>query len=552
MHCMKKTTQILIYSFSHILLFAGVIFAVGTIRNQPMPLPVQKTPLQPVAIHSQSSASNEKQPTQLTKSVPINNPAPRQTAPTYSEVKQSVTKEIEYHILATPNDPGYASDWTLTKINAPAAWNISTGNGQTVVAVIDTGFALAHEELSDRWSTNANEIGMTKSGDFCWSGVSVDKKTNNCDDDNNGYTDDWRGWNFINDDNNPQAGRLSKNGTGVKHGSEVAGLVGAASNNGVGITSLAWNTKILPLQALDDDGSGYTSSVTAAIYYAISNGANVINLSLGAYTEDTALKTAIRSAVNQGVVVVAAAGNCGDGTSSECSGVPVGTVAYPAAYSDVITVGATTQTDQRAGYSSYGPAVDVVAPGYNVPMSTSWSISNPTSSYATNLYGTSFSSPMVASLAALIKSIRPSTSVADVTALINATATKPSTMAGVLYTPEFGHGIINAGSALTIASMLNASSTTPTLLQAGSYKSEHTTFSNDTISSGCQAGAGSVCTVELSGSSGYKRYLPYSLLSGSGNIGWTWSTNMLESALWEIRARQGDKISSTPYLLLKK
>lgn len=548
---MKQTTKILLNSAFHFFLYTGVIFFVGS-THQSAPIHPEKPFNQPKPTINKVVTNSPKTSIQLANVAPKKSSETRLSSPTFAEVKASVQKEVEYHMFATPNDPNYAGDWTLAKINAPTAWNISTGNGQTVVAVIDTGFALDHEDLSDRWNINSNETGMTKQDDRCWTGTSIDKKVNNCDDDNNGYIDDWQGWNFIFDDNNPQTGRQNNTGSGVRHASEVSGIIGSRTNNGVGIASLSWNTKIMPLQALDDNGSGYTSSVVAAVYYAIDNGANVINLSLGAYTDDSSLKTAIRMAISQNIVVVAAAGNCGDGNSSECSGVPAGTVAYPAAYSDVIAVGASTQSDQRASYSSYGQAVDVVAPGDNVPMSTGWSISNQTSSYATNLYGTSFAAPFVSSLAALIKSIRPSTSVADVTAIINATATKPASMNGILYTPELGHGIIDAGAALTVATLLNSTSNTPTLLQAGSYRSEHTTSTNDIVSSGCLAAPGSVCTIELTSSNSYKRYLPYSLLPGSGGIGWTWSTNMLESANWEIRSRQGEKTSTTPYLLLKK
>ncbi len=251
-------------------------------------------------------------------------------------------------------------------------------------------------------------------------------------------------------------------------------------------------------------------------------------------------------------VIVAAAGNCGEGgTGDECLSVPVGTIAYPAAYPDVIAVGATTSSDQRASFGSYGPSLDVSAPGYAVPSSTSWSAGNPTSLYSGVLYGTSFASPQVASLAALIKSIRPSTSVADVTALIDATATKSAGMNGLFYSTQFGHGIINAAAALSIASTLNNSTISiPTLLQAGSSISEHATSANTSIGSGCQISDGA-CTIQMINTAGYKRFLPYSLISG-GSAGWSWSSDSLDSDNWEIRARSGESISPTPYYLLKK
>lgn len=547
---MNKKTKIVISSLSQLCLYVGAIVLVGSLNLQGQKLtPPARDEISekdtPVLFATKSNTVH-------THTDKTSKTSAKDTPRNYQTIKESVTKEVQYRMFSTPNDPNYSNDWALSKISASTAWSLSTGNGQTIVAVIDGGYALNHEELVSQWHTNSGEIGTTEPGDICWSGTSQNKATNNCDDDSNGYKDDWRGWNFILEDNSPQTGRENSGGDGVRHGSQVAGIVGALSNNGIGIASLAWNTKIMPLQALDDNGSGYTSTVASAIYYAVDNGADVINMSLGAYESDVYLQAAIDYAIDNDVVVVAASGNCGDSSSLDCLGVSADTVAYPAAYPNVIAVGASTQSDTRASFSSYGQALDVVAPGYNVPRSTSWTISNQSSAYATNLSGTSFAAPFVSSLASLIKSIRPATSVNDVVALINATTSKPEAMSGNLYTNQFGHGIINAGSALIIASSLNASSSTPELLQAGSYRSEHTTYSNDTISSGCQVASGNVCTIELLGSNGFKRYLPYTMLSGSGSAGWSWSSNMLDSALWEIRARQGENTSTTPYSLLKK
>ncbi len=536
------------------LLLGAVVFAVQVLKPPFMPSP---TPKIVITSNPQKSVDQNKS---TVKSATLQNTQPQQSvskvaslSPKYDDIKESVNREYMYRMFTTPNDPSYTSDWTMAKVNAPAAWDVSTGNGQTVVAVIDSGFALAHEELSSNWYTNAAEMGTTQNGDHCWTGASAGKQTNNCDDDANGYVDDWRGWSFILGDNNPQTGRENPTGQGIRHGSQVAGLAGAVSNNGVGIASLAWNTKIMPLQALDDDGTGYTSDVTAAVFYAVDNGAQVINLSLGSYANDPAMKNAINYAAAHNVVIVAAAGNCGDGGGAECVGVPVGTIAYPAAYPNAISVGATTATDQRASFSSYGSALDVVAPGYNVPMSTSWSASNQTALYATGLYGTSFSSPIVASLVALIKSIRPTTSIGDILALIDATATKPSGMGGLPFTPQFGHGIINAGSALSIASTLNgAGSGAPTLLQAGTSISEHVAMSNTSLGSGCITAVGSVCTVQMTSDDGHIRFLPYTIVPVGGQVGWTWSSDMLDQTNWEIRARTGSTVSSTPYSLLRK
>lgn len=546
---MKQTTKNIIVSSARLLLFSSVAFAAHGLTQSAPSLP------QPIPMTQQAAPAPSSAPTPVQSRASVQTAPPAQTAITQSsspkadEVKNSVQHEYEYRIFATPNDPRYSSNWTLAKINAPTAWDITTGSESTTVAVIDTGFALNHEDLANRWYVNQGETGMTQIGGRCWTGVSVAKQSNSCDDDNNGYVDDWRGWSFVNSDNNPQAGRQNSTGDGVRHGTQVAGIAGAAGNNGIGMTSLNWNVRLMPLQALDDNGVGYTSRITAAMYYAVDNGAQVINLSLGTYGIDPALRSAVDYAATHNVVVVAAAGNCGASTVDDCAGVSSGAIAYPAAYPAVIAVGASTADDQRAGFSSYGQALDVSAPGNAIPASTSWSAANQSSLYSGAISGTSFASPQVASLAALIKSIRPSTSVADVTALIDATASKPGAMNNLFYTPYLGHGIINAGSALAIAQTLGASSGTPSLYQTGSYLSEHTAPTNTAITSGCQTTA--ACTIQLTSSTGYTRYLPYTIAS-SNTAGWSWLSDALDSDNWEIRARSGEFVSSTPYYLLKR
>jgi subtilisin family serine protease len=491
----------------------------------------------------QADAPGPKQPTvQIPRPAEVASEPQRTTnAPKQNEVRKTVSQEYTYYPLVDANDPGYPANWAVQKVNAPAAWNMSTGNGSTVIAVIDTGYALNHEDLKNNWFTNAKEMGMTKLGDRCWTGLSQDKSTNNCDDDNNGYVDDWRGWNFYLGDNNPMAGRTNSAGSAAGHGTETSGLVGAAGNNGIGIATINWNTKIMPLQALSDDGPGYTSDIAAAIYYAVDNGANVINLSLGGSAYDASMKAATDYAFSHNVVVVAAAGNCGSGTEQGCQGLPAGAMLYPALNDHVIAVGATTIDNQRASFSSYGPGLDVVAPGSGTIVSPTWTSTNATTLYAGALYGTSFASPQVASLASLIKSIRPASSVDDITALLLGSATKLPAMNGLPYMSELGHGLINAGAALTTTSSLNSLAATPKLAQAGGPISEHQYANNDTLGSGCSAAAASYCTVWLrNDQTGYDRYLPYQQANAQGASGWTWSGSILPAGSWQVRAVQGD------------
>ncbi len=477
---------------------------------------------------------------------PIDVVAPKQAA-----IKRLTNVEYPYRALRTSNDPLPQPTWVTNATKMQIAWNQSTGNG-VVVAVIDTGFALAHQDLTSQWYQNTDETGTTASGDRCWTGTSVNKSTNNCDDDNNGYQDDWRGWDFANVDNAPQAGSTNPSGSGVAHGTEVAGLVGAAGNNGIGTATMSWDNKVMPLQALDDNGSGYTSAVAAAVYYAVDNGAAVINMSLGGDTNDPALADAIAYAYSNDVVVVAAAGNCGTGTEQGCDPAKPGAMGYPALNPYVIAVGATTSTNARASFSSYGPALDVTAPGSGTLVSPMWHSSNQTSAYASSLYGTSFASPIVASYAGLIKSLRPSSTVNDITALVDATAWKPSGMGGVPYATQYGHGIIDAEAGLRVATSLNQTSGTPELLQAGSSVSEHSFKTNDTLSSGCRATSGSYCTIWAKNPAGYDRYLPYLQTDVNGQTGWSWAGSWLGSGEWAVKSRSGDNVSTTPYQLFNK
>ena len=490
----------------------------------------------------------EESPAPPTPSEPVPN-SPKQT-----EIREDTPEQYVYYPMLTANDPGYSGDWALQTVNAPEAWDIATGDDSTIVAVIDTGFALGHDDLIDAWYENIGETGTTTSSDACWTGTPANKQTNNCDDDSNGYVDDWRGWNFVFGDNNPQAGRDNPNGESVGHGTETSGLVGARGNNSTGITTINWQTRIMPLQALTDDGPGYTSDVAAAIYYAVDNGADVINMSLGSASNDATVLAATDYAYDNNVMVIAASGNCGTGTEQGCSGLSAGYITYPARNPHVISVGATDINDARASFSSYGTALDVVAPGADVAYSPTWTPSDGTSLYATSLYGTSFAAPYVSSLASLIKSIRPSSSIEDITAIILGSAHRPASMGSSPYSTQLGHGVIDAEKALVVASSLNITEEIPTLLQTGNYKSEHSFSNNQSMVSGCQAQtADTYCTVWMQQlNTGYDRYLPYTQANGTSLINWSWNTSIIgNSGAWDVRAVQGETASAS-YVLIRK
>jgi subtilisin len=260
------------------------------------------------------------------------------------------------------------NNWGADMINAPTAWNNGhTGQG-IIVAVLDTGVDYNHQDLKNNIWINTQEIAG-----------------NGIDDDGNGYIDDIQGWNFDSSNNNV----LDNNG----HGTHVSGTI-AGENNGIGVTGIAYNAKIMPVKVLDENGSGSYSSIAKGIYYAVDNGADVLNLSLGGNSSSDAFKSAIEYASSKGVIVVMAAGNSGDSVPS-----------YPAryAYDSGIAVGAVDQNNSFADFSNRSGSKEityVTAPGVDVYSTV------PNNEYA--LYtGTSMAAPHVAGVAALMLSANP-------------------------------------------------------------------------------------------------------------------------------------------------
>ena len=228
-----------------------------------------------------------------------------------------------------PNDPRFTEQWGLTMVDAPEAWTVSTGSSSTIVAVIDTGIDLHNAEFAGR----------------LWRNPTASTARNPV-----------YGWNFVNNNGNTQ----DNNG----HGTNVAGILAAKGNNGVGIAGINWNTEIMPLKSLDANGNGTTDEAVAAIYFAVNNGAKVINASWGGDVWTSALLDALNYADSKGVVFVTAAGN-------ESSNNDV-TTTYPASFRtpNEIVVAAVDQTGNLASYSNYGATtVDLAAPGTDI-MST--------------------------------------------------------------------------------------------------------------------------------------------------------------------------------------
>lgn len=333
----------------------------------------------------------------------------------------------QYRVQQTPNDSFISSQWYIDKISAKRAWDFSTGDTNVTTAVIDTGFALAHQDLSSQWAINSSEYGGGK-------------QSNSLDDDGDGLVDNWRGWNFLDGNNNPQAGLSNPNSAYVSHGTATAGVIGAAGNNGIGIAGLSWQGKILPLQTMSDDGVGYTSDIAAAIDYAVAQGAKVVSMSMGTDEPDSFMQQSIDAAISAGVSVVAAAGNDG----CDC-------ILYPANYPNVIAVGSVSQADKRSSFSSYGVNLDLMAPGESI-LTTRWTSGG--NAYG-NSSGTSLAAPLVSGAVSLILSRKPTATPPEISQLLHLRSDAVSGQAAQVLNNTLGYGRLNAMKAASLLSFQN-------------------------------------------------------------------------------------------------
>lgn len=294
-----------------------------------------------------------------------------------------LTCEPNYIVEATrgTDDPYLGSLWGMSAINAPGAWDISTGSSGVTVAVIDTGIEYTHPDLAANIAINAAEV-----------------PSNGLDDDQNGFVDDVYGYDFINNDANPMDDNF--------HGTHCAGTIGAVGNNGLGVVGVAWNVKVMPVKVLSGTGSGSVATVAAGINYAVSRGVKIVSMSLGTTSYSQTLEDALKNAKQHGTLIVAAAGNSGQNSDLY----PI----YPAASTqdNVISVAASTQTDGLASFSNFGAnSVDIAAPGVSI-LSTTLSQGY---AYAS---GTSMATPHVAGMAAILASVNSSLSYADIKAAL--------------------------------------------------------------------------------------------------------------------------------------
>ncbi len=337
---------------------------------------------------------------------------------------------------ALPNDPDYFRQWYLPHVDVPEAWDVSTGSHEVVVAVLDTGVDIDHEDLRSNIWVNEDE-----------------RPYDLIDNDANGLVDDFYGWNFIQDNNDVGPVLNGANTTAANHGTVVAGIIGARGNNNIGVTGINWNVKIMPVKVLDNVGQGDTFAVTRAIQYAIDQGADVINLSFVGAAFSQSLQQVIQRAYDNDVIVVAAAGN------EEIHGLNLNTEpAYPVCNDGgdnaVIGVAAVDENNILTSFSNYGShCIDIAAPGRLFHSTNVYEAGNElfAQKYGSGWSGTSVATPVVSGVAALIKAINPELKAAQIRNIIVNTADYIDAVNESQYRGHIGSGLINAQKAVEAA-----------------------------------------------------------------------------------------------------
>ena len=336
-----------------------------------------------------------------------------------------------------PSDP-LAAQWSYEAADVYRAWEYTGKSDEVVVAIIDNGFDYTHPDIATNSWVNKKEI-----------------PNNGIDDDRNRYIDDIYGWNFIDGNNDPlpNAEEIgdSSDSELIHHGTVVAGIIGAVGNNGRDGAGVAQKIKLMNLKVVDNIGSGLVKTVIEAIYYAVNNGAKVINMSMVGSGVEPDIKKAIQFAYEHGVTVVAAAGNdMADLNVSPdfpvCSdeGEP---------YTSVIGVSAIDQSKRLARFSNIGSrCIDITAPGVDIGGTLRYAPSQGLSeSYSRGWNGTSFAAPFVSAGAAIIRGIQPSWNPDQITRTLFSTVHHTPTSDERGYRETYGKGLLQIGAAVEAA-----------------------------------------------------------------------------------------------------
>ncbi len=340
-----------------------------------------------------------------------------------------------------PDDP-FVSQWAYEHTGAYEAWDYTVGSQDVVVAVIDNGIDMMHPDLEDNMWVNKDEI-----------------RDNGVDDDKNGFIDDYFGWDFLDNNNDPRPN--VDNLTGLEreqnipsHGTAVAGIIGAVGNNGLDGVGLNWKVKIMNLKVIGNSGEGGSFPLVPAIYYAVDNGANIINVSaVGPSTGGglAEIRAAVEYAYKHNVLIVAAAGN-GMQLLNENKMYPI-CADEGLSYQQVLGVSAMDVEHHLAPFSNVGSScIDITAPGVNVSSTSRFSPTNGLMSrYVNGWSGTSFASPMVAGAAALIKSIQPKWGPGEISDALLKTVHHTRSQNEQEYAELFGNGLLQINKAIKYA-----------------------------------------------------------------------------------------------------
>lgn len=355
--------------------------------------------------------------TSITFKVPDNTRAGT-AALVVSSMTEMSSEKLKITVVAakhSSSDPLSKDQWFLEPLHIPEAWKITEGSKDVVVAVIDTGVYIYHEDLLDSIWENKKKI-----------------PNNEIDDDHNGYVDDIYGWDF--------AWNSASISVKSSHGTMIASIIAAQKDNGIGLAGIAPKVKIMPLNVATPDGNSISVDASIeAIKYAVDNGANIINLSFGGYKNDKGYRDAIQYAYDNNILVVAAVGNEGKNLDED----PIAPACTDGLNNQVLGVAALDSNLRKVSNSNYGKkCVDLSAPGKNIPVAAY-------SDYTS--YGkagqTSFATGVVTGVAALLKSAHPDWNVEELKVVLLDTAQNLSD-SNPKFSDQLGKGMPDALSAL--------------------------------------------------------------------------------------------------------
>ncbi len=332
-----------------------------------------------------------------------------------------------FHLTdVVPNDSGFNQLWGLKNtgadggiagvdIGATQAWEKTTGDKNVLVGIIDSGVDYTHPDLAANIWTNPGETGLDANGN--------DKRTNGIDDDGDGLVDDWHGWDFFNNTNNP----MDDN----SHGTHVAGTIGGIGNNGAGVAGVNWNVSILPIKVFSSSGASTTDALVKGIEYATKMGAFVTNNSWGGGAASTAIQNAIQKASDAHILFVAAAGNDGQDNDAVDN--------WPSNYDipNIVAVASINRKDELSSFSNWGATrVDVAAPGEDIYSCL------PGGTYGVKS-GTSMATPHVTGAIALLKARFPDLSAEQIKDKLLSSSQMTAALKG-----KVAHGRINVATAM--------------------------------------------------------------------------------------------------------